>query len=149
MALSRAPVSRVKAIRARFRRSISVLVGILLITCCTCSRVGACCSRRVVAIRFLGPKGGERWTHAVRPSRRMHTVVALEMGGHMRNLTRREGKTIWWLTLPLPTFTKNVKVGHPRSEELSAKHPRYTCLWWAVQDSNLRPPACKAGALTN
>ena len=21
--------------------------------------------------------------------------------------------------------------------------------WWAVQDSNLRPPACKAGALTN
>ena len=21
-------------------------------------------------------------------------------------------------------------------------------LWWAVQDSNLRPPACKAGALT-
>ena len=20
--------------------------------------------------------------------------------------------------------------------------------WWAVQDSNLRPPACKAGALT-
>ena len=22
-------------------------------------------------------------------------------------------------------------------------------LWWAVQDSNLRPPACKAGALTS
>ena|SRR5208282_1559176 len=22
-------------------------------------------------------------------------------------------------------------------------------IWWAVQDSNLRPPACKAGALTN
>ena len=21
--------------------------------------------------------------------------------------------------------------------------------WWAVQDSNLRPPACKAGALTS
>ena len=21
--------------------------------------------------------------------------------------------------------------------------------WWAVQGSNLRPPACKAGALTN
>jgi hypothetical protein len=21
--------------------------------------------------------------------------------------------------------------------------------WWAVRDSNLRPPACKAGALTN
>ncbi len=21
--------------------------------------------------------------------------------------------------------------------------------WWAVQDSNLRPPACEAGALTN
>ena len=24
-----------------------------------------------------------------------------------------------------------------------------TELWWAVQGSNLRPPACKAGALTN
>ena len=24
-----------------------------------------------------------------------------------------------------------------------------TDLWWAVQDSNLRHPACKAGALTN
>jgi hypothetical protein len=22
-------------------------------------------------------------------------------------------------------------------------------LWWARQDSNLRPPACEAGALTN
>jgi hypothetical protein len=22
-------------------------------------------------------------------------------------------------------------------------------IWWAVQDSNLRPPACKAGALTS
>jgi hypothetical protein len=26
--------------------------------------------------------------------------------------------------------------------------PNYN-LWWAVQGSNLRPPACKAGALTN
>jgi len=22
-------------------------------------------------------------------------------------------------------------------------------VWWAMGDSNLRPPACKAGALTN
>ena len=25
----------------------------------------------------------------------------------------------------------------------------YAGFWWAVKDSNLRPPACKAGALTN
>jgi hypothetical protein len=29
------------------------------------------------------------------------------------------------------------------------KHRFYLEKWWAVQGSNLRPPACKAGALTN
>ena len=31
-----------------------------------------------------------------------------------------------------------------RSPSVTDAHP-----WWAVQDSNLRPPACKAGALTS
>jgi hypothetical protein len=31
----------------------------------------------------------------------------------------------------------------------AAKPKKDEDLWWAVQDSNLRPPACKAGALTS
>ena len=51
MALSLAPVSRVKATRARFRRSISVTVGILLMTYLICSSVGTFCCRFAVATR--------------------------------------------------------------------------------------------------
>ena len=51
MALSLAPVSKVNATRARFRLSISVSVGIELMTCLTCSMVGDFCCRFAVAIR--------------------------------------------------------------------------------------------------
>src|SRR6266702_4397337 len=40
IAPSRAPVKIVKAMRARSRRSISVLAGIVWMTCRICSRVG-------------------------------------------------------------------------------------------------------------
>ncbi len=37
-----------------------------------------------------------------------------------------------------------------RAEHLPDAHLRIAgWRWWAVKDLNLRPPACKAGALTN
>ena len=40
-------------------------------------------------------------------------------------------------------------LGKPNSVGVweALEHPQFN--WWAVQDSNLRPPACKAGALTS
>jgi len=52
MARSLAPVRRVKATRARFRRSISVPVGIVLMACLICSKVGTFCCRLAVAMRI-------------------------------------------------------------------------------------------------
>ena len=51
MALSLAPVRRVNAIKARLRYSISVLTGIMLMTCLICSMAGTSCCRFPVAIR--------------------------------------------------------------------------------------------------
>ena len=36
----------------------------------------------------------------------------------------------------------------PRPAELAAPRARGMRAWWAVEDSNLGPPACEAGALT-
>ncbi len=44
-------------------------------------------------------------------------------------------------------YTENRTTG--ADEESAASSMETKGLWWAVQGSNLRPPACKAGALTN
>ena len=49
VARSRAPVSIVKATRARSRRSSSVFAGIVRMRCRICSRVGTRSSRRALA----------------------------------------------------------------------------------------------------
>jgi Phage integrase family len=48
------------------------------------------------------------------------------------------------------------KTGHNDKEEVQQENKQLAQTteviegyWWAVQDSNLRPPACKAGALTS
>ena len=42
------------------------------------------------------------------------------------------------------TWTRNLLITNQLLYQLS-----YFGKWWAIQDSNLWPPACKAGALTN
>ena len=42
------------------------------------------------------------------------------------------------------TWTHNLLITSQLLYQLS-----YSGTWWAIQDSNLWPPACKAGALTN
>jgi hypothetical protein len=44
---------------------------------------------------------------------------------------------------------RNSKRGHLCLALLLASRTAANAKWWAVQGSNLRPPACKAGALTN
>ena len=48
-------------------------------------------------------------------------------------------------------YTENLENGIGRTTRFNYRVNEVTDqgLWWAVQDSNLRPPACKAGALTS
>jgi integrase len=101
-------------------------------------------SLRHTFLTRLGQSGCDTWTLAriaghssiamsaryVHPSEDAVLVAVERLGGH--NFGHRQEQL---------QLASNETSPHPVAKQDEE--------WWAVQDSNLRPPACKAGALTN
>jgi integrase len=101
-------------------------------------------SLRHTFLTRLGQSGCDTWTLAriaghssitmsaryVHPSEDAVLVAVERLGGHNFGHSQKQ-------------------LEQDRSSESSYPTDRQDKDWWAVQDSNLRPPACKAGALTN
>ena len=86
--------------------------------------------------------GGERWIRTTEPE---GTDLQSAAFGHFAIPPNQFNK---WLNIingaGNRTWTHNLLITSQLLYQLS-----YSGTWWAIQDSNLWPPACKAGALTN
>jgi len=105
---------------------------------------GCCKTLRHTFLMRLGESGCDAWTLAriaghnsiaipnryVHPSEDAVLNAMAKLGGHKIGNSDNKRQR---MTLPDPCY----RLDHRQD------------IWWAVQDSNLRPPACKAGALTN
>ena len=56
-----------------------------------------------------------------------------------------EAVSIRWALSLFPTLDVQVSADERSGNGANYDDPRFA--WWAQEDSNLRPPACKAGAL--
>ena len=66
----------------------------------------------------------------------------------VKEIEVKPGKAAIVYSIPTPPRQSH-RGSERRRGRFERRSSQYGTSWWAVQDSNLRPPACKAGALTN
>src|SRR5438128_1270188 len=96
-----------------------------------------------------GLDGGLSGSNAIcnrRISQTIHDVLPLSFQLTFRR-TRSQVTEVIGVSVSNFLKKSQTEISDASAEVQSSPANRF--IWWAVQDSNLRPPACKAGALTN